>query len=380
MRRSVIIVASAIFLVTHAPSLQVPLYSIYAQKAGFGSGISAVAFATYVIGLLPTLILFGGISDRVGRKKVILASLLSAMLATFVMIIYPNIYALFITRVLQGIAVGLITGTGTAYISTIIPNNSAQVAAYVSLTSSLGFSSGALFTNAVLLLDKKTLVPLSYWVVFILTFLSIGFASQLPEQPISRTALVRLPSFPNGTIAPGFAIALAWSLAGIVSLTLPAKLIKYGLPDWSGLMLFIFVISGVLVQPFARRLKARYAVQFGAVILVFGYIVFTYGANAGALSLVIFGVAIAGTACYGFTYLGGLSEILKFSASQSARITSGYFICAYLGYGVPIVVIGFLSDKIGIVNSLFGFGVLFIISNILLALHYQQLKKKSNSI
>ena len=375
MKRSVIIVASAIFLVTHAPSLQVPLYSIYAQKAGFGNGISAVAFATYVTGLLPTLILFGGISDRVGRKKVILASLLSAMLATFIMIIYPNIYALFITRVLQGIAVGLITGTATAYIATIMPNNSAQVAAYVSLTSSLGFSSSALFTNMTLLLDKTTLAPLSYWVVFILTLGCIGLASQLPEQPISKTALVRLPSFPSGTIAPGFAIALAWSLAGIVSLTLPAQLVKYGLPDWSGQMLFIFVISGVLIQPFARRLKARHALQFGAIILVFGYITFTFGANVGALSLVILGVAIAGTACYGFTYLGGLSEIIKLSGSQSARATSGYFVCAYLGYGLPIIFIGFLSDTVGINNTLFGFGIIFILSNIFLALYYQRFKK-----
>lgn len=117
MKRPVLIVAAAIFLVTHAANLQVPLYNTYAKIAGFGSGISAIAFSTYVAGLLPTLILLGGISDRVGRKTVILASLLSASLATFLMIAHPTIYTLFATRVLQGIAVGLITGTGTAYLS-----------------------------------------------------------------------------------------------------------------------------------------------------------------------------------------------------------------------------------------------------------------------
>ncbi|QKQ74006.1 hypothetical protein [Nostoc sp. TCL240-02] len=82
MKRPALIVATAIFLITHAPSLQVPLYNTYAQIGGFGSGISAVAFSTYVAGLLPTLILLGGISDRIGRKTTILASLLSASLAT----------------------------------------------------------------------------------------------------------------------------------------------------------------------------------------------------------------------------------------------------------------------------------------------------------
>lgn len=103
MKRSVLIVATAIFLVTHAANLQVPLYNTYAKIAGFGSGISAIAFSTYVAGLLPTLILLGGISDRIGRKTVILASLLSASLATFLTIAHPTIYTLFATRVLQGI-------------------------------------------------------------------------------------------------------------------------------------------------------------------------------------------------------------------------------------------------------------------------------------
>ncbi|QKQ74005.1 hypothetical protein [Nostoc sp. TCL240-02] len=55
------------------------------------------------------------------------------------MIVYPTIYTLFVTRIFQGIAVGLITGTGTAYLSVLMPRSSAMVATYVSLTTSLGF-------------------------------------------------------------------------------------------------------------------------------------------------------------------------------------------------------------------------------------------------
>jgi MFS family permease len=83
MKRPVLIVAIAIFLITHAANLQIPLYGTYAKMAGFGSGISAIAFSTYVAGLLPTLILLGGASDRIGRKTVILASLFFACIATF---------------------------------------------------------------------------------------------------------------------------------------------------------------------------------------------------------------------------------------------------------------------------------------------------------
>ena len=378
MRRSVLIVAAAIFLVTHATNLQVPLYGTYAKIAGFGSGISAIAFSTYVAGLLPTLILLGGISDRVGRKKVILVSLLFLALATFLMIAHPSIYTLFVTRIFQGIGVGLITGTGAAYLSTLMPDNAAQVAAYVSLNTALGFSSGALFTNVALSFNDS-LVPFSYQAILILLLACIVLAIILPEQPVSPEKLIRLPSFPAGTIPAGLAIALAWSLAGIVSVILPAQLMQYGLPNWSGPMLFIFVISGVLLQPLARRLNAQRSLQLGCALLVLGYIIFTCGAWLGVLSLVLAGVAIAGTACYGFTYLGGMAEVVKLSGSQSARAVSGYFVCAYLGFGLPVILIGFFSEQVGIVNALFGFGVIFLASNVLLGI-YQGIKREKQLI
>lgn len=370
MKRAVFIVAIAIFLITHAANLQIPLYNTYANLAGFGSGISAIAFSTYVAGLLPTLILLGGASDRIGRKKVILASLLFACIATFLMIAHPTIYTLFITRVLQGIGVGLITGTGTAYLSTLMPQYSSRVAAYVSLTTALGFSSGALFTNIVLSIHNS-LVPLSYWVVFVLILGCIGLMFNIPEQATITTPLVRLPLFPSKAIWAGLAIALAWSLAGIVGIILPTQLVQYGLPNWAGPMLFIIVMTGVIIQPVARHMESRRSLQLGSLLMVIGYALFTSGAAWGSLSLVLVGVAIAGTACYGFTYLGGLAEVVGLGGNQAARVTSGYFACAYLGYGIPVILIGFLSNRFGTIPTLVGFGAILLMSNTLLIVVYQ---------
>ncbi|MBW4457271.1 MAG: MFS transporter [Nostoc indistinguendum CM1-VF10] len=378
MKRPQFIVAVAIFLITHATNLQIPLYGTYAKMAGFGSGISAIAFSTYIAGLLPTLVLLGGASDRIGRKTVILTSLLLACVATFLMIVQPNIYTLFITRVLQGIGVGFMTGTGTAYLSTLMPQNATKVAAYVSLTTALGFSSGALFTNAALFY-RYSLVPFSYWVVLILLLGCIGLTISIPEQATTSVALIRLPIFSMDAVWPGLAITLAWSLAGIVGVILPTQLARYGLPNWAGLMLFIITIAGVMFQPFARRLEARRSLQIGAVLLVAGYFSFIYGAWLGHLGLVLAGVAIAGTACYGFTYLGGLAEVVQMSGTQSAPFTSGYFVCAYLGYGIPVILIGFVSDKFGVMHTLFGFGAVLLVCNALLFVRYQRIANQQDA-
>jgi ABC-type Na+ efflux pump permease subunit len=141
-------------------------------------------------------------------------------------------------------------------------------------------------------------------------------------------------------------------------------------------MLFIIVIAGVLFQPVARRMAARRSLQIGAVLLILGYLTFTCGAWLGSLGLVLAGVAIAGTACYGFTYLGGLAEVVRLGDAQAARVASGYFVCAYFGYGIPVILIGFFSERFGIVNTLVGFGAILLISNALLIAVYQRLKQE----
>jgi MFS family permease len=83
----------------------------------------------------------------------------------------------------------------------------------------------------------------------------------------------------------------------------------------------------------------------------------------GLLSLVLVGVAISGTACYGFTYLGGLAEVVGLGGNHAAWVTSGYFACAYLGYGISVIFIGFLSDRFGVVHTLVGFEIILLMSN-----------------
>ncbi len=62
----------------------------------------------------------------------------------------------------------------------------------------------------------------------------------------------------------------------------------------------------------ASGVEYQRSLQLGAAILVLGYITFTCGARLGVLGLVLAGVAIAGTACYGFTYVGGFVAALWF--------------------------------------------------------------------
>lgn len=369
MSRWAFVIAASLFLVTAAVNLEVPLYMTYAQAAGYSNGSTAIVFAAYVAGLLPVLILLGGISDRLGRKPVIILGLLSALLATTIMIISPTIHTLLLTRILQGVGVSLSVGAGTAYLAQLWggTQGAARAARYVAITTSLGFGSGALLTSGALLF-QKTLVPASYWLILWLTLSCLVLMLKLPAQKTRASPWVRLPYFPKGTVAMGIAIALAWAVTGLVIAVVPTQLAQHQLADWAGTALFLVNATGVLVQPLARRFDAKKSIRIGFILISLGYLLLVFGAGFGILMLVLAGSAIAGTACYGFTYLGGLAEVTKAGGEQRASAVSGYFLFAYLGFSLPSILIGFIADWFGVMNALIGFGVVIVTLNLVLAL------------
>lgn len=361
MNLSAIVVAASLFLITATVNLQMPLYKSYAQIAGYGNTLTAIVFAAYILGLLPILIIFGGISDRIGRKPVVLASLLAAASATALILAQPTMQVLFISRILQGVSIGLGVGAGTAYLTEILNENSARAAIYVSLTTSLGFGGGALFTSAALL-HGKTLTPYSYLVVLLLTLICIVLVIGLPSQNLSRKVvpLIRWPYLPHGAAIVGVAIALAWSVSGLVIAIVPKQLAHHSLDAWSGPALFAVNGTGALVQPLARRMDSTLSVKIGLILLPIGYVLLLGGIWLGVIYLVLIGTAIVGAAGYGFIYLGGLAEVSRLGGEQRARAVSGYFLCAYLGFGLPSILLGIIADIFGVIFALVSFTVVVI--------------------
>jgi MFS family permease len=351
--------ALALFLVTAAVNVEMPLYRVYAAQSGYGNGMTTLVFAAYIAGLLPTLIFFGGISDRIGRKAALFAGLSAALCATVLMIYRPGLHPLFISRIFQGMGVGLSMGAGSAYLAESLGGGKAaqRSAGYVAIATSLGFGGGALFTGTVLLFNPSP-SPISYRIIAFGAAVCLAMILGIRGNPGTGGSLLRLPYFPKGTLPVALTITLAWAVTGVVISLMPAQLARNGLSAWAGHALFLVNATGVAVQPWARKMDPRKALLMGAIVLPIGYFVLLYGAWAGHMALVLSGAAMAGSACYGFTYLGGLAELSHRGAEQRARAVSGYFVFAYLGFGLPSVALGFLADRFGLIPTLTGFGAL----------------------
>lgn len=360
---SAALLALALFIATFAVNLQAPLYGAYAATSGVGATAVAVAFAAYVAGLMPTLLLLGGLSDRIGRRLPIAIALSLGSAATALLSLTPNWESLVAARVMLGIATGLATTAGTAYMTEIMGEESARRAALiVTSATSLGFGGGALATGVSLGLQGATFVPASFITLLTTAPLLALLALKLPRVDVpKRVSLLRLPVFPPGTWVCGVAMALAWSTTGMTIAIVPLELKARDLGGWIGLVIFLSNFVGFLCQPIARRMTNPRALAFGFVLVPFGFLVLLAGVWSGSLSLILAGTGITSAASYGFTYLAALSEVSSRGAENRARATAGLFVYAYVGFSLPVIASGAIADSFGLLPAIIAFSALQIV-------------------
>ena len=356
------LLASGLFTVTFAVNLQAPLYDAYAAESDVGATAVTVAFAAYVGGLMPTLLLLGGLSDRIGRRIPISLALVLGAVATALLVQVPSWTSLVIARFLLGIGTGLATTAGTAYMAEILGADRATKAALiVTSATSLGFGGGALATGISLSVQGPTLLPASYIALFVaapvLAVIALGLPRIDKPRPVS---LLRLPVFPAGTWMFGAALALAWSTTGMTIAVVPLELAANNLGGWTGLVIFLAIFVGFLCQPIARRMTNDRALALGFVLIPLGFVVLLVGVWLKFLAMVLVGTCITSAASYGFTYLASLAEVSLRAPEDRARATAGLFVYAYFGFSLPVIASGALADMLGLLSAMIVFGAVQI--------------------
>src|SRR5919199_1291614 len=116
------VVAGALFVMLLDGNLPTPLYGVYREAFGFSATTLTLIFAVYALALVPSLLVFGQLSDRVGRRPVIVGGLAVAALGLVVLAGAQSTAALLAGRVVQGIALGAAVGTVPAALVELEPD------------------------------------------------------------------------------------------------------------------------------------------------------------------------------------------------------------------------------------------------------------------
>lgn len=132
-----------LFVLTMGTSTLTPLLPLYKEHFGISTATATLLFVTYTVTVCPTMLIAGNLSDRLGRKRLLIPAMATMMLASIVFAFAENVPLLFVGRVLQGLAIGGFLGVGAAFVvDHATPQSKALASALAGVFFRLGFGLG----------------------------------------------------------------------------------------------------------------------------------------------------------------------------------------------------------------------------------------------
>jgi len=351
-----------------ASSAPTPLYHVYQQAWGFSSALLTLIFAVYALSLLATLLVFGSLSDYLGRRPVIFAALVLEILSLLLFIGATDVSWLIAARVLQGIATGIATSAlGAAMLDT----SQTQGPLINSIAPMFGMALGALGTSA--------LVQYAPWPMMLAyALLLAAFVGQLlylwwvqetvtPQPGVLKTLkpALSVPTRARSTlllILP--ADIAAWALGGFF-LSLAPSLLAAATGSTSvlngGLAVAALTISGA-ISIMNLRLKApRLALLVGCSFLAAGVSVVLVAVDLGWLWLFFTGTVVAGIG-FGASFLGALRLLLPLAhAHERAGLMSAFLALSYLAFCIPALLAGLAVKTEGLIVTTNVYGAVVVV-------------------
>ena len=339
-----------------APSM---VYPVYVAQWHIEPIVVTSIFAVYPISLVVILIVFGGISDYVGRRATLLTGLAAIAVGILLFAVAPNVGWLFAGRALQGIGVGLaMAPASAAMVEFNRSGNSARASSINAAATALGLALATIIGGALVQYGPFP-SHLAYWVLLVITSAVFAVVLFMPRRlalagPAGRWR-PRAIAVPRGLVAVFFtaslAIAAGFSM-GSLFLSLGSSIAKNLIRTDNALVAgSVIAISAILIGASAilgRRLQPRTAIIAGGLATAAGMGLLIASATTASLPLFVAASVVAGTG-YGLLFLGGLGLVNRHAPAQHrAQTLSAVYLVAYLAQGLVAVAIGLSATTIGL--------------------------------
>lgn len=292
------------FLVMVGFGIIIPVMPFYAEEIGANPTQLGLLMAVYSLMQLLFAPMWGRVSDRIGRKPVIMIGILGLSLSFFLMAISSELWMLFAARIIGGLLSSANMPTVMAYVADITSEEDRGkgmgiIGASVGLGFIFGPAIGGIFSQSSLNMPFYLAGATS-----LITFLLVTFVlkeSLSPEQR-SRQAKEKtslLKAF-NGPVSVLFILQLfvSLSLSGLEATFAYFAAEKAGLGAVQlGYIFMIMGLAGAIVQGgLVGRMTKKFGegavIQLGILISAIGFalILLIKGFGTAALFLTIFGV------------------------------------------------------------------------------------------
>jgi MFS family permease len=368
-------------------TLPTPLYALYSDRMHFAVLTTTVIYATYAGGVLFALLVFGGWSDAIGRRPVLLVGTVCALASAVVFLIADSVPLLLVGRVLSGLSAGLFTGTATAAVIEAAPPSWQTRAPAVATIANIGGLGAGPVLAGILAQYAPEPLQLTFFVHIALIVLAAIGVCLVPETA-SRTGklgLQRLSVPPE--VRPVFVVAALAAFAGFavtglftsVAPSMLTNIIGIGNHALAGLMAGSIFGASAIAQIAGSRIPPQRAVALGCAILAVGMGVLVVALHYSSLSGLITAAVVSGIG-QGISFSRGLAAVAERTPAQRrAEVSSTYFVVAYVAISIPVIGEGFASQTWGLRTggTVFATAVGVLALACLAAILWQESREKS---
>ena len=352
------LVAGVLCLLFFAAGTPSPLYGIYRAQLRFSAIMLTAVFAIYALVLLITLLVFGSVSDYLGRRRVILAALAVTAGACAVFLAAHDVGLLFAARALQGVAVGTATGALGAALIDLQPEGSGLAPLVTTAAPLLGLGAGALGASALAQYGPAP-TRLVWWLLLGASVAAAAGILAMPEPGTRRPGVlaslrprVGVPRQARGTFATAVPCLIAvWALSGLYQSLGPSLAAQVtGSRDllWGGLMVFLLTGVAAAATVAFRGLTPRTAMLAGCLVLLAGLAVTLAAIATTTAAAFLAGTAVAGVGS-GLALLGVNRTLIPLAPpGQRASLIAAIFIISFLGLSIPALIAGVTTAHLGL--------------------------------
>ena len=367
------LVAYAFLVTMIGTTLPTPLYPLYEQRYSFGELMVTVIFAVYALGVIAGLLVFGNLSDEIGRKPVLLTGLAFSAISAFLFVFAGSLVPIFAGRVVSGLSAGVFTGTATAMLVDLAPGGRRRMASFVAVVVNLGglglgtLLSGLLADHARSPLRLPFIVDL---VLLVPAVLGLVLTPETVQRQAFRLRLQRLsvpPEVRSVFIRGATAGFGSFAVAGVFSSVAPVFLgaiLGRTSHALAGAIVFILFSASIVGQLLVSRLSDRRALILGCELLAGGVGLLALALWIASLAALIASASVVGLG-QGLVIGAGLAAInQRAPVEHRGETASSFFVVMYVGLSLPVIGVGVAANA----WSLRGAGIAFSVAVAVLVL------------
>ncbi len=344
-RPGLAVVAALLFVSGWATNHFAAMIPVLREREGLSATVLAGAFGIYALGLLPGLLGGGALSDRTGRRPLVLTGAAVAAAGNLLMLCWHPVAGIYLGRLVVGVGVGLAMSAGTAWAADLGGRSGTTIAGTV-LTA--GFATGPLATGLVAEFaagSAKLVAPFALTIVLSLAGVVLGLVAAPAPTDGSGGAGVVAPEGERQGVGRALARSVPMALWVFASVTVPIVVLAGRVSDgtggpWlAGVASALALGTGVVAQLVARRAGwGPRAGIVGALLAATGFALAAVVDDTAGVALFVLTSVVLGSA-YGLCLRSGLVDVETLTPAEHRGAVIGvYYVCTYLGFGLPVLI------------------------------------------